>query len=327
MSNIRQRRGPSPSRDSFGHSSISWEIGNDDSADRGRTTARNAIPMYNPTNLQSSLSNSPSSLSATHSHRVSWNTIMEAKRANSDFLREVPMAKTYHDSTGYYHSIKGNEYDEFQSGRRLSSMAPALVPDSAYRGYLSGRPAQKGKQSGVDKIQIAKILGYFAIVGFLFLTFVGILIDTQPMYLQGILEKNQEVTSDGKKVRTFYAVSIHERLEPAKHAYRGGLLYLLTAAVCFGYAYNVHHYVFKKGWQQYRDIDDVASTVPTFGGIDGYLPTTGAVHRKAYEGRTGILFRTWHTTSITVQRIGFYMSSVWQARRRNRRRFAGAKDV
>lgn len=224
---------------------------------------------------------------------------MDAKNANSDFLREVPPAKTYLNSHGYY-SGQEVEYEAFQSGRRLSSMAPALVPDSAYRAYKLGRPGQKQKESGIDKIQLAKILGYFSIVGFLFLTCVGILIDTQPMYLQGILEKNQEITSDGKTVKTFYAVSIHERLEPAKRAYRGGLLYLLTAVVCFAYTHNMYHYVFKKGWQQYRDIDDVDSTVPTFGGIDGYLPTTGTVPRKAYEGHTGFVMRTWYTTSVTV---------------------------
>jgi len=301
--------------------------------------------MFNTaTNKQAHLSMSNSSLSSGSqqsksgmSHLVSWKTIMDAKNANSEFLRESPASvRKYrqHDVhlQGYY---PGNEYGMYhpQSGRRLSSMAPALIPDSKYRARLLGRRLEKQKQSGVvDKVLLAKIAGYFAIVGFIFLTFVGILIDTQPMFLQGILDKNQEITSDGKKVRTFYAVSIHDRLEPATRAYRAAMLYLATAIVCFGYAHNVCHYVFKKGWQQYRDIDDVDSTVPTFGGTDDYendyLPTTAAVHRKAYENRNnGFVVRTWNSAFVTLQRSGIYLASVWQARRRNRRRFAGAKDV
>ena len=338
MSNIRQRRGPSPSRDSFhGHSSTtSWDFGSDDGTDNVRTTGRKVVPtMYNPTTMPQSLSKPNNSLSSTQSpmsnasHRVSWSTIMDAKKANSDFLREGSLSP-YHDPPGYARSAiigRKSEYDILQSGRRLSSMAPALIPDSAYRSHLSGRPAAKQKPSGIDKIVVAKIIGYVAIVGFAFLTIVGILIDTQPMYLQGILEKNQEVSSNGAKVKTFYAVSINDRLEPAKHAYRAGLLYLMTAIICFGYAQNVHHHLFKKGWQQYRDIDDGDSTVPTFGGIDGYLPTSKAVHRKAYEERYGFIVRTWHSTFVTFQRLGIYLTSIWQDRRRNRRRFSGAKDV
>lgn len=262
---------------------------------------------------------------------------MEAKKGSSNnrefLLRDNDSLANYHDSTGGYYA--GGDSHSLRSGRSLRPMSPALIPDSAYRAYLSGQPvnAAKRKKSGgsIDLIQIAKIIGYFSLVGFLFLTFIGVLIDTQPMFMQGILTKNEEYQS-GKKTKTFYAVGIKERLEPAKHAYRGGLLYLLTAVVCLGYAHNMHHILFKKGWQQYRDVGDVDSTVPTFhhhGGDDGlHLPTNGAaIHRQAYTDHNGLIARTWQSTCFKFQRLEIYLTSVWQARRGNRRRFAGAKDV
>ena len=357
MSNIRQRRGPSPSRDSYGTSSTSWEIATDDSGANAHAhahahahaSAKNVVPMYNPTNIQPSLSKpdtSPSSLPSTTSkmlmsHHVSWNTIMDAKKANSDFLRDNSLANTYHDQPGYYTGAtagKGGEYKLLQSGRSLPSMSPALVPDSAYRAYLSGRPAEKQKNTGLDKIQIATFFGYFSLVGFIFLTFIGILIDTQPMFLQGILPKNEGYSSGGKSVKISYATEINDRLEPATHAYRGAFLYLLTAIVCLGYAYNIQWFWFKKGRQQYRDIDnDAESTVPTFhhssssscglGANDDFLPNNGAIHRQAYGDHNGFIMRTWYSTSVKLQRLGIYLESIWQARSRNRRRFADAKDV
>ena len=344
MSNIRQRRAPSPSRDNYVQPSTSWEIATENSGDNVHSSARNSIPMYNPITIQSSLSKSNTSSSSIQSpvskisHRVSWNTIMEAKKANAEFFRDNSLGSMYHDPPGYYTGSttgRGTAYDALRSGRNLPSMSPALIPDSAYRAYLSGKRSMKRKKSVVDKITIAKIFGFFSLVGFIFLTFVGILIDTQPMFLHGILTKNEEYSSNGKKMNTFYAVNIKERLEPAKHAYRGAFLYLLTAIVCLGYAHNIHHFLFKKGWQQYRDIDDVDSTVPTFhhnsdiilGANNEYLPTNGAIHRHAYGDHNGFIVRTWHSTFVKFQRLGIYLESIWQARRRNRRRFAGAKDV
>merc|ERR1719343_1074691 len=298
--------------------------------------------MYNPISMQSSSSNVSSSSiqSTTHtSHRVSWDTVMAAKRANTEFLRDSNLTNTYHDPYGYYdRSIthKENAYHVLRNGHGLPSMYPALVPDSRYRAYLSGEATVKKKKSGFDKIGFAKLVGFFSLVGFLFLTAVGILIDAQPMFLQGILTKNEEYSSNGRKTKIFYAINIKDRLEPAKHAYRGGLLYLLTSIACFGYAHNMHHFLFKKGWQQYRDVDDVDDATlagfrpsgKTLLGTDKeYLPTTGAIHRLAYGDQNGLILRTWHSASVKFQRLAIYLDSIWQARRRNRRRFAGAKDV
>jgi len=298
--------------------------------------------MYNPMSMQSSSSNASSSStkSATlTSHRVSWDTIMAAKKANAEFLRASSLTNTYQYSHEYYASAitgKGGAYEVLRNRHSLPSMSPALIPDSRYRAYLSGEATTNKEKSVFDKITIAKSFGLFSLVGFIFLTFVGVIIDTQPMFLQGILTKNEEYSSNGKKAKIFYAINIKERLEPAKHAYRAGLLYLLTSMACLGYAHNMHHFLFKKGWQQYRDVDDVDdSTVAGFrpigntiiGGNEEYLPSTGAIRQKAYGDHNGLIHRTWHSTSVRFKRLAIYLESIWQARRRNRRRFSGAKDV
>jgi hypothetical protein len=346
MSNIRQRRGPSPSRDSLGGgaSSTSWDASGDNI--NASTKSATGIPMYNPNQFQSPslsvygavsppLSISSSATSASN-RRISWNTIMDAKKANTEFIREeddVISNNNYHQhyvappGSGGLSSAGSKDIGYISRRRSLPPMSPTLVPDSAYRSYVSERGSndKKNQSSGSVKILIAKCIGYFSIVGFLFLILVGILIDAQPMYLQGIMPKQVRYSSG--KSQTFYATDINERLEPATHAYRGAFLYLFTAIVCLGYANNVNWFIFRKRWQQYRDIDDTDSTVPTFhkGANDEFLP--GTIHQRAYGEHNGCIARTWHSTSVRCQRFGIYLESFWEARRRNRRRFAGAKDV
>ena len=359
MSNIRQRRGPSPSRDNLGGggSSTSWDASGGDNINASTKSKSSAtgIPMYNPNQFQSPSSGvygavSPplsisSSATSTSARRISWNTIMDAKKVNKEFIREedVISKNNYHQhyvappgsarsmSAGSSKDIGYNMSQQHQSRRSLPPMTPTLVPDSAYRAYVLGRGGSNDKknQSGAAvKILIAKCIGYFSLVGFLFLILVGILIDSQPMYLQGIMPKQVRYSSG--KSQTYYATDINERLEPATHAYRGAFLYLFTAIVCLGYANNVNWFLFRKRWQQYRDIDDnTDSMVPTFhdggGANDEFLP--GTIHQRAYGEHNGYISRTWHSTLVRCQRFGIYLESFWEARRRNRRRFAGAKDV
>ena len=173
----------------------------------------------------------------------------------------------------------------------------------------------------------------------MFMVFVGILIDFQPMFIPGILPKHVQYTTGDRKPQVFYATSISDRLEPASHAYRAAFAYFITALLCLGYAYNAlpGGYWFKTHWQHYDDIPDAAdSTVPTFHndgigldiGADGLLPTnaSAANNQQAYRKYTRRLIAVWST----MKRFGIYVASLWPAyqdHRRNRRRFAGAKDV
>lgn len=344
MSSMRQRRGPSPSRESLltvSSTSTPWEIA---SATSVEVATDSAVPMYNPTQFKSSLVYDDSSSSSlpppalSTSRRVSWNTIMDAKNnISSDNIREESIPNNnYHQlfvhqpaSTRMSSSKKDGGYTSLMGGRNLSPLTPTMVPDSSYRAHLMGRGHDTQDKSGSMKIQIANFFGYFSIAGFVFLTFIGILIDTQPMFLQGVMPKNVRYVSG--KSQTFYATDIKDRLEPATHAYRGAILYLLCAIFCLSYANNAHWFLFKKRWQQYRDIDDLDSAVSTFrsgvGSNNEYLPTNGTIHQQAYGEQHGYIAQMWHSTSIRCQRFGIYLESIWQARRRNRRRFAGAKDV
>jgi hypothetical protein len=134
MSNIRQRRAPSPSRDNYAQSSTSWGIATENSGDNAHSSARSSIPMYNPMTMQSSSSKSSTPSSSVHSttskisHRTSWNTITEAKKSNA---HDNSLAITYHDSPGYYtDSVTGkgrSAYDSLRSGRNLPSMSNVLI--------------------------------------------------------------------------------------------------------------------------------------------------------------------------------------------------------
>lgn len=193
------------------------------------------------------------------------------------------------------------------------------------------------------------------------LVFIGIIIDRQPLYIPGVLPQHVQYTTGDRKQQVFYALPTANsaRLEPASNAYRSAALYLLTACLCYGYVHNFGWWI-KKLWLQhqgrpYRDIpdhasdgddddndnntDDGRSTVPTFhngGGNsrDELLPIYG-VDRKKYnpfQQQNGSPFVTqvWQTASSMGHRLSLYVSTAWadsQNRRRNKRRFAGAKDV
>ncbi|KAG7364389.1 hypothetical protein IV203_037591 [Nitzschia inconspicua] len=325
MSSMRQRipkaTRPSPDRERQGKhlstTSTSWEITSDDGlTDYGivGTEAYNSsmgsIPMYNPLHYQSSdIPLPPSSI-------LSWDTVMDAKNANKAHLFKTgdPLARCPPGQTlsGNFIGLRKNH---------LPSLVPAFIPDSRYRAYLSGRPKET-PQSTFSKIGLAKLGAKFSMVAVIFLIFVGILIDTQPMYLPGIVPKHVLYTTGDRKPQVFYAVDISDRLDQAKTAYRAAFLYAITGCLCMGYAYNAHWW-FKHRWQHYRDIPDNDSTVPTFhkgGSLDGSLPHLNYPN-KPWNHRVWAIF----------DRFGNYLASIWpelQERRRNRRqRFAGSKDV
>jgi hypothetical protein len=328
-SNIRQRipkaTRASPSRDIHGKNlstaSSSWEITSDDG--RGEygiggadasDTSMGTIPMYNPLHYQSS-----DTATAPSSHPLSWNAVMEAQNANQAYLNKSgdPLASRPpgHTLSGTFIGLKSSY---------LPSLAPAFIPDSRYQAHLLGRRTKQTPQSSFTKIGLAKFGAKFSMVAFIFLVFVGILIDTQPMYLPGILPKHVLYTTGDRKSQVFFAVDISDRLDQASTAYRAAFLYLITGCLCMGYAYNAHWW-FKHRWQNYHDIPDNDSTVPTFHnglGADGpSLPRHKTYPTQAWNQNFWVL----------VHRVGNYLASIWpqlQERRRNRRqRFAGAKDV
>jgi hypothetical protein len=308
----------SPGREVQGkYPSSSWEITSDDGlvdfgvvgeAETSKSSLE-SVPMYNPLHYQSS-----ETAPAPSSNPLTWDSMILAKNANLALQYEKGGLFTQFPPG---HTLSGN----FIGLRRshLPSLVPAFIPDSRYRAYLLGRPKLE-PESMFSKIGMAKFCAKFSMVAVVFLLFVGVLIDTQPMFLPGIAPKHVLYTTGDRKPQVFYAVDISDRLDQASTAYRTAFLYFITYCLCVGYTYNVHWW-FKSRWQHYRDIPDNDSIVPTFHNCaDGSLPK----HTKYPNNR---LDRVW----VVCHRIGNYLASIWpkfQARRREQRqRFAGAKDV
>lgn len=241
------------------------------------------------------------------------------------------------------------------------SVAPKFIADKDYQSYIQGRLGRSTNQSGVNTLCLARFCASFSIIAMMCLVMVGVIIDRQPLYIPGVLPQHIQYTTGDRKQQIFYAIpsGSSERLEPASNAYWSAALYFVTACICYGYANNAGWWM-KRLWLQhqgkpYRDIpdihsddgyvddyhdDDMRSTVPTF--HNGDLPGRDHHHHRHTKkdgalpmyGDNKKLAEAWRTNNpmlaSAAQRISLYISSAWSAsqdRRRNKRRFAGAKDV
>jgi hypothetical protein len=211
------------------------------------------------------------------------------------------------------------------------------VPDSSYQAYLLGK-ATKKKPNLVDAICFAKFCAIFSWIAVMFLVFIGILLDTQPLYIKGTLPQHIQYTS-GKKPQIFYAVTYSERLSTASNAYQAAFVYLITGLLSLAYAYNWFWWI-KSRWRQYHDIPDndnadsyshADSTIPTFHttAADGELPSYNNSPTKAYQYRNRVVaqVKTWLFKAVN-RLSNFFMSMMpGDGNRRPRRRGATAKDV
>jgi hypothetical protein len=204
-----------------------------------------------------------------------------------------------------------------------------MIPDSSYQAYLLGKRKKKKRNSFIDKICFAKFCATFSWIAIVFFVFIGILIDTQPLFIQGVLDRHEEY-GENQKVQVFYDLSQSERLPAASHAYQAAFFYFLIGCASLAYAYNLHWWFKTRKWQ-YRDIPDAESKTPTFHANSGEseLPTSSPA-MKAYQYDYGVGSRIWNVTRVTANRVGIYVASIWpryQEKRRTRRRHIGAKDV
>lgn len=235
----------------------------------------------------------------------------------------------------------------------LSSLTPTLIPDSSYQTFLrTGQPVFKKKPKdawNVDTICCAKFCAGFCWVAVAFLVFVGILFDTQPLYIPGSLPKEEQYVNQGgsAKVQVFYSVNPTERLRPATNAFRAAYVYAFTGFLCLAYAYNLHFWMISR-YRQYQDVPDNESTVPSFHRANsfptragGELPMTAPTSTGVPGGgrRTSHLYhqpygegnspwdRVMEATRGTYNRVRIYVASNWLAEPRVRRREAGPKEV
>eukprot|EP00980_Cylindrotheca_fusiformis_P024374 scaffold11809_cov128-Cylindrotheca_fusiformis.AAC.13 len=202
------------------------------------------------------------------------------------------------------------------------SVAPPIIPDSSYQAYLKGRSFKRKRRSLIDRICLAKFCALFSCVAIMFLVFVGVLIDTQALYIPGVLESVQD--GENQKVQKFYVVNQSERLPTASVAYQAAFFYFLTASASLAYAYNFHFW-FNSRLGHYHDIPDADAEFTS----DADLPS---FHRrmKAYQHDNSIGSRLWNMTAATANRVKMQAATMWpkyRENRRARRRQMGAKDV
>ena len=227
--------------------------------------------------------------------------------------------------------------------RSYSSLrTPLIVPDSGYQAYLLGRSAKR-RRSLIDNICCAKFCAMFSFVAVLFLVFVGILVDLQPLLIKGVLPQHIQYTEGMRKPLIFYSLAKSERVPAATHAYQAALVYFLTGVGSATYAYNLVWWL-KSRWRRYHDIPDADpwrgdtdSTIPTFhtaaNGNDGGSSSSMNSARRAYQYRRRLWAEVKKIIVWSIQRMGIFLDSVWpgqlQRRHRPRRRgaAAAAKDV
>ena len=189
---------------------------------------------------------------------------------------------------------------------------PLHVPDNRYQAYLRGEAARRKRAPIFSKNCFAQTCAGFSIVAVLFLVFVGILFDTQPLYIKGSLQKQYVQTDDSSKIEILYILpKDSERLPAANCAYHAAIAYLLTLVACL--------YVLYPGWfqaqlyrrqQKYQDIPDhvsaTDSTIPTFHTAD-----TNEVAAKYHPG-------LWNRISVRLKQ--WLAARGWYSPTRNTRR-------
>jgi hypothetical protein len=329
---MRQRITKIPSRKGSG----AWEISSEDDGESSSLNGSNvhqAVPMYSPLGYQQS-----SALPAPPgSFPLSWHQ----NQYNNP------------DATLYARGDAPRSLTSFKSSD-LPSLTPAFIPDSSYQTYvLSGRTVfrNQAKRQGLplSKICCAKFCAIFSFVAVTFLIFVGILFDTQPLYIPGSLPKHiQYVEGSSQRTQTYYSITPSIRLLPASNAYKAAAFYLVTGCLCWAYAYNAHFWIYSKWFRRrYEEIPDTDSTVPTFhvpaparsssnGGGDFLLPTTVATtgspsRRRAYPKGGSWPDRVAESIRANYNRARIYVVSTLptsqEHRRTRRREAAGPKDV
>jgi hypothetical protein len=288
----------------------SWEITSDDETTTLHLEqTRRLYPLHQEPAVRSIIPPAPGSFPS------SWRNYPTADKSRNLRLG-IPMAP---------HSISG-------LGTAPIIRTALHVPDSSYQAYLLGK-STKRKTNLVDTICCAKFCAIFSWVAVMFLVFIGVLLDTQPLYIKGTLPQHIQYTS-GKKPQIFYAVTYSERLPTASIAYQAAFVYLITALFSLAYAYNWFWWI-KSRWRQYNDIPDnnedsyshADSTIPTFHTTaDGDLPYS-PTQAYQYRNRVRVQVKTWLFKA--VNRIRHFVTSMMpgDGNRRPRRRGATAKDV
>ena len=240
---------------------------------------------------------------------------------------------SYSDMPGSYNMTQtpqhsGNQFSRYptkpQHPTFTSYRTPNFIPDRSYQTYLSGRPASR-KPPILNGICCARFCAIFSLIAVMFLVFIGILLDTQPMYIRGTLPKSIVYEEGSNKARIAYTTALSERLPTASTAYQTAFVYLLTALACLAYANN-WFWRLKLRWGLYDSIPDNESVVPTF---HGEFDSPGGSQAYQLKNRVGTQIR--RLFYVCYRKASELFGNFWAGgnRRRRPRRKRGtlAKEV
>jgi uncharacterized membrane protein (GlpM family) len=146
---------------------------------------------------------------------------------------------------------------------------PLFLPDKYYQDFLQGKPRRQST-AFIDSQKCARGCAGFSLVAILFLLFIGMLVDRQPIYIKGIRPYSPTST-----VSDVYSSSAKKKsvaaLAPvvSAHCHQAAIAYCVTLIVSVLYGWNMlwrmRVLLRRRG---YADIPDTASpsssTIPTF---------------------------------------------------------------
>jgi len=289
-----------------------------------------AIPMYNVPYM-------PPLPSAPRSYPQTMTGWQQQQQPKSFYGSSSP------PRSGYQLSTTNNTIWGEENRSDLPSLAPSFIPDQRYQSFLrTGKISSKrGSRGGptFTNVCCAKFCAGFSFVAVGFLLFVGIIFDTQPLYIPGSLPKHLNyVDGSRSKTKIVYDVKPTDRLLQASNAYGAAFFYLLTGCICTVYAYDLISCYRRKAYEEIPDTDSIIPTFHTSRSSDYLLPTTMASaanmstitsRRGPFHSRAEIREGVMETVRSYYNRGRLFLGSTWHADdyRRNRKRRADPKEV
>lgn len=143
---------------------------------------------------------------------------------------------------------------------------PLFLPDKHYQAFLAGRP-RRSSQGWLDGQKCARGCAGFSLIAILFLLFVAMLVERQPLYIKGV--RPYSPTSDMTDIYSSSSSSKRHSVALAPvivmHCHQAAVAYLMTMVISILYGWNVCWRIKALVRRRhYSDIPDASSTIPTF---------------------------------------------------------------
>jgi len=203
------------------------------------------------------------------------------------------------------------------------------VPDSQYRQFLQESSGRK-PPSVINPICCANLCAGFSCVGLIFMVFIGILLDTQPLFIAGTLPSALKENDNGKSSTIYFVTA--ERLPAATHAYQASYAYAVTMVVCLIYVYyeRLQSMVRRRSYQDVPDATSLTTTTPGSSastvGVVGDSTTDYHPHHHHHHHHQGYQMSMWNrlvaTSSVKLRELWNHRGSADYKKRKTRKNCA-----